>query len=345
MKFESRLFWRRLLGTLFAAGAVLLLWHARSLLYPFFLAFLIAYLFNPAVLSLQKKGFNRFWAILGVYLIFAAIILLGGIFLVPLFIGELSALAQVIPQVMEKSKESLLWINQFYLNTPIPEVARQEISNIFQVLQQEINHMLTSVIGAVMFLFEHALDILISPILAFYILYDWEQLFDHWLKRLPRSYHRPLLNLLKDIDIVLSGIIRGQLLVAFIVGALAACSLWLMGLPYALLFGLIAGILDLVPYFGAVLGSLPGVAIALLESPYKALQVALLFFLIQQLESCVICPRILGESTGMHPLSVIFFLLLGGELFGILGLLLALPVAAFGKVLLQHTVKALLKET
>lgn len=344
MKIQSRLFWRRLLGILFAAGAVLLLWHAHSLLYPFILAFLIAYLLNPIVSSLQKIGLNRFWSILGVYVIFAAVLLLGGIFLVPLLIGELSALGQVIPQVMEKSKESLLWLNQFYLNTPIPEVMRQEIGNLFQLLQQEVNHTLTSLIGTVMFLFEHALDLLISPILAFYILYDWEQLFDQWLKRLPRSYHRPFIHLLKDLDIVLSGIIRGQLLVALIVGALATLVLWLMGLPYALLFGIIAGILDLVPYFGAFLGSLPGVAVALLDSPQKALQVALLFFLIQQVESCVICPRILGESTGMHPLSVIFFLLLGGELFGILGLLLALPVAAFGKVLLQHTLNVLLKD-
>ncbi len=118
--------------------------------------------------------------------------------------------------------------------------------------------------------------------------------------------------------------------------------LYILDVRYALIIGILAGMLDIIPYFGAFIGATPAVTVALLDSPLLALKVAGLFFIVHQLEGTIIGPRILGDNVGLHPLTVIFFLFIGEEMAGLLGMLLGVPLAAVAKVLLSHLVKALI---
>jgi predicted PurR-regulated permease PerM len=153
-----------------------------------------------------------------------------------------------------------------------------------------------------------------------------------YLALFQRDDHRALGQLLTQINAVLSGFIRGHLLVALIVALISFLGLSILQVDFALLIGFTAGILDIVPYFGPIIGALPAVVIALLESPLKALYVIVLFFIIHQLESTIVSPKILGDRVGLHPLAVVFVLLAGGQLAGIVGVLLAVPVTAGFKI-------------
>jgi predicted PurR-regulated permease PerM len=181
----------------------------------------------------------------------------------------------------------------------------------------------------------------ISPILAFYLLHDWFKIKEELLTLLPTKYRRETIAIFKDVDKVLSGVIRGQLTVALIVGVLVTIGLYFLHVKYFLLIAILASMLDVIPYFGAFIGATPAVTLALLHSPLLAFKVAILFFAIHQLEGTVIHPRILGENVGLHPLSVIFFVFVGGELGGFIGMLLGVPLAAIGKVFIRHLFNAL----
>jgi predicted PurR-regulated permease PerM len=130
----------------------------------------------------------------------------------------------------------------------------------------------------------------------------------------------------------LGSFIRGYFLVAAIVGGLTAIAMALLGLEFALMLGIFAGLAELIPYFGPVIGAVPAIGLAVLQSKWLAAKVALAFFVIHQLEGNIISPKILGDKVGLHPLMVIFSLMAGGELYGLAGMLLAVPVAAVLRV-------------
>jgi predicted PurR-regulated permease PerM len=182
----------------------------------------------------------------------------------------------------------------------------------------------------------------ISPILAFYLLHDWYKIKSEILALLPSGWRAELILFFRDVDKVLGGIIRGQLLVASIIGVFVTIGLYLLQVKFALIIGILAALFDIIPYFGPIIGASPAVMLAILESPWLTIKVILLFFIIQQIEGNIIHPKIIGENIGLHPLSVIFVVFVGGEVAGIIGMLLGVPVAAIGKVLVRHIVKVLL---
>jgi predicted PurR-regulated permease PerM len=146
-----------------------------------------------------------------------------------------------------------------------------------------------------------------------------------------------------EMDNSLGSFIRGQLLISAIVRILIAVGLSIMGVDFALIIGLIAGIFNIVPYFGPIIGAVPAVVFALLKSPLTAVYVVLLFAVVNQVESSIISPNILGEHVGLHPVTVIFSIISGGYLFGILGVILAVPVTSIVKVTLRYVHNKLLQ--
>ena len=177
---------------------------------------------------------------------------------------------------------------------------------------------------------------LLTPILAYYLLRDKAIICEKINGIFPCAYKQRIAYLCREIDRVLTKFIRGHLLLALIVGILMAIGLSIINVKFAILLGIFAGVLDLVPYFGPILGAIPAVAIALLDSKSKAIYVIIITVLIQQLESNYLSPKILGESVGLHPLAIIFVVLAGGHLFGFLGLVLAVPAAAIGKIIINY---------
>ena len=180
------------------------------------------------------------------------------------------------------------------------------------------------------------LSLVFAPILAYYFIRDWEKIRDGFLSLFPPRNRSQLVNLGLDIDQVLSGFVQGHLTVCLIVGALTGLAAALLGIKYAIIIGIINGIAELFPYLGPILGAIPSVALALTEGSRPAIYLGLAILLIQQVEANLLSPRIVGTRVGLHPLLVIFVLLSGGELFGIWGILLAVPVVAVLKVLVRH---------
>ncbi|WP_371370760.1 AI-2E family transporter [Sporomusa aerivorans] len=323
-------------------SAIYFLWLVRSGLYPFLIAFVLAYLLNPAVSYLEDKGLSRALAIILLYVVLFTVVVVGGGRLIPLFVRDLESFSSELPHILEKGQDFFYLIQNHYQNSVLPYSMRMAIDDSLASLLQEGQNLTRNLAQGVMSLITHFIGLAITPILAFYFLHDWHQIKDIIRKLVPSHCQNEFFSALKDIDRVLSGVIRGQITVAIIVGVLVSSGLYLLHVPFALLIGIAAGILDIVPYFGAFIGAAPAVALALLESSLLALKVTLLFFFIHQLEGSIISPKILGESVGLHPLTVIFFLFAGGELFGIAGMLLGVPAAAVGKVIFKHGLKLLI---
>jgi predicted PurR-regulated permease PerM len=310
-------------------------------LYPFIIAAFLAYLLNPAVCYLEKQGIKRVWSILIIYLILFSLLILGGIKLIPILLRELEEFGQDIPEMAARGQAMIQAFQIQYQNSALPYSLRLAIDDSLLAVENNIQEFIAVVINKIIEIVSHLIGIVISPVLAFYLLNEWFEIKEKLLQLLPGAWRLEAVLIGKDIDKVLCGVIRGQVIVAIIVGVLVSIGLCLLHLKFALLIALLAGILDFIPYFGAIIGAAPAVTLALLDSPWLALKVAILFILIHQLEGTIIHPKILGESVGMHPLSVIFFVFIGGEVGGLLGMLLGVPVAAIVKIVIFHLYRLL----
>ncbi|HWH72626.1 MAG TPA: AI-2E family transporter, partial [Candidatus Sulfotelmatobacter sp.] len=176
-------------------------------------------------------------------------------------------------------------------------------------------------------------SLLLAPFLSFYMLKDIDRFKERFVFSLPRRYRHQILALLRALDGVLAGFVRGQIILSLVVGALAAIASALLGLRYSLLLGIWAGVTEFIPYVGPVLGAVPAVLAGFAVSPLLGFEVMLAFAIIQQLENAVLSPRIMGESVGLHPLAVMFAVLAGGYLLGGWGFIVGLPVAGLIRVL------------
>lgn len=326
----------------FFALALTFLWVARGALYPFFLGVFLAYLLDPFVTLLERRGMARVWALAAVYAVIVGTAAWIGVKLMPILVRELESFARDLPAMTREAEALLGDFETHYRSWAMPESMRAAVDEAIGGIGADIDRFVRELVQRILGLFSYALGIAVSPVLAFYILYDWKKLREQALCLLPSAWRSKCMLMARDVNAVLHGVIRGQILTSLAVAALITSGLYAMGIPYALLIGVLAGVLDVIPYFGALIGALPAVGMALLQSPFSALKVAVLFVVVHQLESAVIQPKIVGDIAGLHPLTVIFFAFVGGELGGLAGMLLSVPVAAVGKVCLRHLIKNLL---
>ncbi|MGI6226820.1 MAG: AI-2E family transporter, partial [Peptococcales bacterium] len=206
-------------------------------------------------------------------------------------------------------------------------------------IENYIITIIASIVEGFFYFFTKIIDLILAPILAFYLLKDFDNIKDGILQLIPADYRKDLINLGQQMDKVLKNFFRGHLIVALIVGLLTTIGLSWVGMEFALVLGLVAGVFNIIPYFGPLFGIIPAVSLALLESKKKALLVFLVMTLIQQVEGNIVTPKIMGKSVGLHPLIIILVLLAGGHLFGIVGMIFAVPVTGIIKVLLSFIIK------
>lgn len=324
-------------------GVLYFLWMIKAVLYPFLIAFGIAYVLNPAVCVLTRRGTPRIPAILMVYVALGSIAGLASIFFTPILLRELNEFAARVPEFTQRAQLLVEELHLRYDSAVLPNALRPIIDEAIAGGEVRLQHFIRDIFNGILNLMTHMIGLLIAPVLAFYMLNDWEAMGNKLKEFIPITWRREFLLMVEEIDAVLSGVIRGQLTVGLLVMVLVSIGLHVIGLDFAILIGIFAGLLDVVPYFGAVAGAIPAVLLALLHSPGVAVKVILLFFVVHQLEGSILSPKILGDNVGLHPLTVVFVLLVGGELYGLLGLLLAVPVAAILKVIAKHTMEWLVE--
>lgn len=310
-----------------------------TVLKPFIISAVISYLLNPVVKVFEKRGIRRIYGVLIVYLIFIAIILLLSFVLVPKLIKEISALALNIPQYSKQMQELLKKFQDGYMNSGLPESFKDVLDENILMLQSMILTVLQNIANGIIEIFSQLFNIIIVPVITFYMLKDAEYFKNQFILLLPKSKRMKFIVLLRDIDNVFGKYIRGQIIIASFVGMFTTIALVLIKVKYAFILGIFAGIANIIPYFGPFIGIIPTILFALLDSTGKALYAGGAFILIQQLESGFLTPRIIGKSVGIHPVYVIMSLIAGGKLFGIIGLILAVPALAAIKLTLRHVLR------
>lgn len=310
-----------------------------TVLKPFIIAAVISYLLNPIVKVFEEKGIRRIFGVLIVYLIFIAVIILLSFVLVPKLIKEISALALNIPQYSNQMQGLLKRFQDGYMKSGLPESFKGILDDNILMLQSMILTLLQNIVNGIIQTFSQLFTIIIVPVIAFYMLKDTDYFKSQFILVLPKSKRAKFIVLFRDIDNVFGKYIRGQIIIATFVGVFTTIALVLIKVKYAFVLGIFAGIANIIPYFGPFIGIVPTILFALLDSTTKSLYAAGAFILIQQLESGFLTPRIIGKSVGIHPVYVIMSLIAGGKLFGVIGLIMAVPALAAIKLTLRHILR------
>lgn len=344
--------YQKIVMSITLAAILVLLYFLKPILAPFLIAALFAYFGNPLVNKLQYYKLPRTLAVVIVFCCMLLAISLLIVLLVPLLQRQLIILIQKIPAMLDFTQTVIIpWVSQQLNGFGIAESLDigsiktlvsehwQQAGSIAEQVVHTVSHSSAAFIAWI-------IDILLIPVVTFYLLRDWPNLLEDIEELLPRKQAPQIVKLLNECNEVLGAFFRGQFLVMIILGVIYAIGLSIMGLQLALLIGLIAGLLSIVPYLGMAIGLISALLAALLQfhDGIHLIYVLLVFLVGHIMEGMVLTPWLVGDKIGLHPVAVIFAILAGGQLFGFIGVLLALPVAAVLMVLLRHLKHHYLKD-
>lgn len=339
MRLPPETAWRAAAGLAAVAAVGVALWLAyalRAVLLPFALAVVLTYVIEPAVRALCARGLSRRAAILGVYAGVAALVAAGVVYLVPAFLAELDQFGRVAPRLAARLQAWIHRIQADYDRVPLPPTLRAAVDDAVTRAGQGLRDGIAGLVEGLMRGAAAAAAALLAPFLAYYMLNDLDLFKRRLLGMVPARWRPRVLAVLRDLDAVIGGFVRGQVVVAALIGSAVGVVAAMLGMPFPLLLGLLAAFGEFVPYFGPVIGSLPAVAVAALQSPGTLIRLVLFLIVIHELEQAVLTPRILGVGVRLHPLTVVFALLVGGHVLGLFGLIVAVPVAATLRVVGVH---------
>ena len=316
----------------------LLVWLLAPVLMPFAIAAMLAYLGDPMANRLERLGIGRTLAVSIVFVVLILIIGASLLLLVPLIARQIENLVQNFPSYVEWARDTALpWLQtRLHLDPSAFDTDRlmAEIKENIGSIGSVIGKLSRSGFGVVMWL----TNLVLIPVVWFYLLRDWDRLV-LWIDRmLPRSIEPTIAHLARESDAVLGAFVRGQLLVMLALAIYYGAALTLVGISVGPLIGMVAGLLSFVPYLGFITGFAAAIIASLVQHGdwTHLLMVVGVFVVGQLLEGYVLVPRLVGEKIGLHPVAVIFAVLAGGYLFGFLGVLLALPAASVILVLLRY---------
>ncbi len=327
-------------------GAVLV-YLLAPVLTPFVISALLAYLADPLVDRLEHARIGR-WRLgrtggvvvvfLLLTLVIAALILL----LIPMLNKQISRLIAELPAIIAWFQGTALpWVTE-RLGLDMPSLDGTELTAMLREHWQSAGGIAAGVLAGVsksgMAVIGWLINLLLIPVVTFYLLRDWDVLVARVRAMLPRPVEPTVSKLANESDQVLGAFLRGQMLVMLALATIYSVGLWLVGVNLALLIGVVAGLISFVPYLGAIVGVGAAIIATLVQHGdlWHLVAVLIVFGIGQAAEGMVLQPLLLGDRIGLHPVAVIFAVMAGGQLFGFLGVLLALPVAAVLMVVLRH---------
>lgn len=312
----------------------------KTVLLPIILSAILYYLLNPIVNYLEKKKVKRIYSIFGLYLVIIGIltILISSVF--PFLRDQITSFITSLPPFIsdiEKMVNDFIggnFINQFQLveYIDLQGFATQLSDRSLDIVNSAFSN-IGNVIGAVT---EIVLAIITLPFILFYLLKDGEKLPGYFIKFLPVTMRKPTLDILKEMNHQISSFIRGQIIVAFCIGVLMYIGFTIIGLEYAPVLALIAAFTNVVPYLGPAIAITPALIVAIVTSPFMVIKLIIVWTIVQLIEGKFISPQIMGRNLRVHPITIIFIILTSGNLFGVVGILLAVPGYALLKVFVTH---------
>jgi predicted PurR-regulated permease PerM len=308
---------------------------------PLFIALILYYVISPGVKFLTLRKVNKKLAVLLSFVTFIILSILAAVFLLPLLTGDLKGIAKALPdmaasvqEIFQKLTEGINRSEIGFLKESFNRMIRQKAPEF----EAKIITLTGKIADGMINIFNSIVNFVFGFIIAFYILADTEVFIQKLDSIIPRKYRPFIYKTLKDIHTVLKSFFQGQLMVALLLVLVEILGLLVLGIPYPLLLGLIGGMSNLIPVIGPFIGAIPSVGIALILSPAKALWTALFFIVIQQIESGFITPRMMKSKVGVHEVTTILCVLLGGRIAGILGMFLAVPTVAIIKAVVLNIV-------
>lgn len=311
-----------------------------DLAFIIFICLIAAYILNPLVNFLQKKKLKRPMAIGAVYLGIVLVIVVLFMTIGPRIMEEGNKLVQQFPSYASKLYNVLKDLYDQYADRiqTIPGVKAEsdidkQIADVVDAAKDFITYLVGDVATAVWSFFSKLFNVVLIPIITFYILKDKDIYKDRIIKLIPWKKRDEVVMLGREVDDVIGRYIRGQLGVCVFIGVATAIALSILGIDFAVIIGIIAGVFNIIPYLGPIIGLIPALIFALLDEPIKAVWVTVAIVIIQQVESNFITPRILGKSVGLPPLVVMLSVLISGSYFGILGMLLAVPAVSVARIM------------
>ncbi len=328
-----------LIGAAFVAILVLL----KQVLLPFVAGMAVAYFLDPVTDRLELLKISRTVATSVVLLLFFLLIIALTLLIVPVLQTQLVALLAEIPGIVARLREDLVPAVNDWSDGLAPEAAARAQEAIGQISEQLVTWSLSlarSVWSSGVAVINLIALLVITPIVSWYLLRDWDRLVAWFDSHLPRAHAETVREQVRLIDQTLAGFVRGQATVCLILGIAYAVALEVAGLQFGLVVGLLSGLISFIPYVGSIAGLIlsVGLAIAQFGDPIRVAIIAGIFFVGQAIEGNFLTPNLVGDRVGLHPVWVMFALLAGGALFGFVGVLLSVPVAAVIGVLTRFAV-------
>ena len=323
-----------------------LVWLLSGMLLPFVAGMAIAYLLDPVVDRVEKWGASRLVATLLVLLSFVLLVALAVIAVTPLLVQQISGLLERLPELLRRLEEIARGLYQTRLGGLIADAANGEMTgSLADVVQKAIGWavgFLDSLISGGLAVVNVIGLMTVTPVVAFYLILDWDDMIeaiDGWL---PREHRSTIRRLLGEMDDALGGFVRGQGMVCLILGAIYAISLTLIGLNFGFLIGFVTGLISFIPFVGSIIGLVLSLGVALVQYVpagewYMVLIVLIIFSVGQFIEGNILQPKLVGQHVRLHPVWLMFALFAFGYLYGFVGMLIAVPIAAMMGVLARFS--------
>lgn len=326
-----------------AIGFFAFLYAVKAILLPFIVGILVAYFLDPPADRLEKWGFSRTMATTIITLCFFGLMILALGLLIPVILNQLEGLIQVMPDYVQQYQvliQDRLAMFLSHVSEANLDSAKEAVSNSSGNVASAVGKLVKQVLSSGAALINLVSLIVITPVVSFYLLRDWDRMVAKIDSLLPQAYADTVREQVQLIDQTLSGYVRGVLNVMLTLGAFYAIALSLVGLNFPILIGLLGGVMVIIPYLGTIISGAAAVGMAYLQfDSWEPVAITLgIFTAGQMLEGYVLTPKLVGDKIGLHPLWLIFGMLCGAALFGFVGIFLAIPISAIIGVLVRFAI-------
>lgn len=311
------------------AVILILLWQLGDVILPFILGGAIAYCLDPIADRLERMGLSRVAAVAVITLVALLTFILLFLLVIPTLVQQTAQLIETAPDLFNRLQTALT--NRFPELMDETSTIRQQLISIGETIQSKGGELVNGVLSSALGLINMLIFLVVVPVVAFYLLLDWDNMTAKIDEMLPRDHLPVVRRLAAQVDNTLASFIRGQGTVCLILGTYYAISLMLAGLNFGLVVGFVAGLISFIPYIGALIGGVLAIGLALFQFWGDWVSIGIIggiFMIGQFLEGNILTPKLVGNSVGLHPVWLLFALSVFGSLFGFVGMLVAVPVAA-----------------
>lgn len=333
-------FWLRMIVVIAIAA---LFSMASSVYLPLIVSLVLAFMLNPLVeFSCQlpcrfgRTALPRSLGILMAFLLFTMVLVVAGAFILLPFIREFDKFVIDLPGLMRKIQDMMLLVERQFVDVQLPDNIRDLANQAVDRAASFSVELAKRIVNAVFIFASQIVELVVVPVLTYYLLKDWRSLQAGFINAFSPAYQSRLRQVLHETGRVISGYIQGQVVISIIMGLLVFVGMYILGIDYPLVLGLLAALTEAIPVVGPIIGAVPAVLLAFIADPALAVKVIIFYIVIQQIENHLIVPKIMGHTIDLHPTLVILSLLIGGSLYGVVGMMLAVPITAILRVLARH---------